>query len=1104
MLFNAIPAFLQGQSLAIESESAYNYSEKPGVNAEYTTDGRVHDRSDATVNFNDPDASQVPVKSDRAIFDLLFEFTPWDADGEYPVITDGNYIYTARWNSNEWFKYEMDGSYVETFFIPGATHLRDLTFDGTYAYGSNNSSTIFEICLDSKTLISTFTTPATSTVRAIAYDAKNDGFWVSNGWDPPLTRISRTGAVQEVLSTTAASLAGLGWENYSNPGTPYLWAYSITAPGNNLLKQIDMNTGATLQTFDVTTVAGISSGKFAGGMDITNLAYPGKWAFLGTAQNDIVWCLELSDHPIPLPFYEDFTGVPVGEIPAGWTRDIPNFGVSNTNSAGGAIPEMQLFLAPSQTPDQYYLTTPKINTGGYFELKLSFKHFLQHWSGPYTLKVVTIADGVEYLIDQWVNPTSWSATNVDYILTAADHGVGTADFQLAWVIDGNPNNLDWWRFDDIALEGIPENIPYYEDFAGVPVGQIPAGWARDISNFAVQNTNYAGGVAPEMRLYLFPSQAVDLYYLKSPVINTSGFTVLDFSFKHVLSHFSGPYTLKVVAIADGTEYLIDQWVNPVSWSATGVDYILTAADHGVGAENFRLAWVIDGNPYNLNYWNFDDISLRELPMPLIPQNLTADLNDETGEVQLNWEYGAFYDDFCEDSGYWRLSDERLSIENCELKMTGNSDNTWASAYYNYEFTDFIYEFELKRDKSSHTAGSSMSGIIRSDGFFDDNSNSYLFNITANGSYSVWKRVNGTPTPIISWSSTPHINTGLGASNIVTINASGTLFELYINGNYIAEFNDDTHSKGYVGLATYDSGSGENTVTWNYAQIDYLDKRLKRKFISLKESQNYSANSNNHIISTMGEQSIKYAPDMGFRVTENSVAVKGLLKKKNQQEKQRYDHFEIFRDGVYLDTSSELTYSDQLPDYGHYSYHVKAVLSEIKSEPSQTVDVNWEEPPVYTLTLTANPLEAGTVDGEGDYEEGYQVTISATANAGWQFINWTGDTDHVDDPGSEETTVTMPADNVTLIANFMDVTGIADHDKALLKIYPNPASTKFMVEANQIIKQVSLINISGQKVISRNFDKSKIEINVNNLQPGVYFMKIYLPDEVITKRVEIIR
>ncbi len=77
----------------------------------------------------------------------------------------------------------------------------------------------------------------------------------------------------------------------------------------------------------------------------------------------------------------------------------------------------------------------------------------------------------------------------------------------------------------------------------------------------------------------------------------------------------------------------------------------------------------------------------------------------------------------------------------------------------------------------------------------------------------------------------------------------------------------------------------------------------------------------------------------------------------------------------------------------------------------------EEPTTYNLHLEANPENAGTVSGAGEYQEGEDVTIEATANAGWDFIEWTGDTDFVDDPYSHVATVTMPTDDVELTANF---------------------------------------------------------------------------------------
>jgi murein DD-endopeptidase MepM/ murein hydrolase activator NlpD len=47
------------------------------------------------------------------------------------------------------------------------------------------------------------------------------------------------------------------------------------------------------------------------------------------------------------------------------------------------------------------------------------------------------------------------------------------------------------------------------------------------------------------------------------------------------------------------------------------------------------------------------------------------------------------------------------------------------------------------------------------------------------------------------------------------------------------------------------------------------------------------------------------------------------------------------------------------------------------------------PPHYTVNVTANPTTGGHVGGSGSYQPGANVTISATANSGYEFVNWTG-------------------------------------------------------------------------------------------------------------------
>jgi endonuclease I len=51
------------------------------------------------------------------------------------------------------------------------------------------------------------------------------------------------------------------------------------------------------------------------------------------------------------------------------------------------------------------------------------------------------------------------------------------------------------------------------------------------------------------------------------------------------------------------------------------------------------------------------------------------------------------------------------------------------------------------------------------------------------------------------------------------------------------------------------------------------------------------------------------------------------------------------------------------------------------------DPNWTHH-YYVISVAANPSIAGTVSGAGTYEEGQSCTLTATANWGYSFVNWT--------------------------------------------------------------------------------------------------------------------
>ena len=274
-----------------------------------------------------------PIIPSKEIFDLLFQFDVGVAGGEYAVATDGEYIYTAAWNSENFYKYEMDGTYLHSFTIPGAGHVRDLTFDGQYFYGSPNNSNIYKMDFNNQTLVETIN--ASGVIRGIAYDAINDGFWVTNDWDSPLSLIDRSGNVVETLNTVANVFSGLAWENVTYD-TPYLWGYNRPSGTNDqFLVQIDMTTGETVQSFDVATQITLPNPYTAssGGLVITDLAIPGKWAFLGIVQNQVIWGLELADAAPPAspaaPTNLDITVGEMGLLEAELSWDNPDNTVDN-------------------------------------------------------------------------------------------------------------------------------------------------------------------------------------------------------------------------------------------------------------------------------------------------------------------------------------------------------------------------------------------------------------------------------------------------------------------------------------------------------------------------------------------------------------------------------------------------------------------------------------------------------------------------------------------------------------------------------------------------------------------------------------------------------
>jgi hypothetical protein len=93
---------------------------------------------------------------------------------------------------------------------------------------------------------------------------------------------------------------------------------------------------------------------------------------------------------------------------------------------------------------------------------------------------------------------------------------------------------------------------------------------------------------------------------------------------------------------------------------------------------------------------------------------------------------------------------------------------------------------------------------------------YLFGISCNGEYTFneWDgsvEPRGLWTTHIDWTAHSAILTGAGQNNRVGVMATGNLFELYVNGQKVAEIQDDSFPEGFLGIYVGSEQTDQLTV-----------------------------------------------------------------------------------------------------------------------------------------------------------------------------------------------------------------------------------------------------------------------------------------------------
>jgi hypothetical protein len=173
--------------------------------------------------------------NDIACLGIEFDGTCFWVTGRYP--DPGDDIHKLH-------KFDRDGNYIESFDqgTYSTWGWRDLAFDGTYLYGSDeNELAVIDPVSGQKVDEIPMPSGINPPMRALAHDPETDHFWAAN-FNSNIIEFNRSG---QTLASYANDYAayGMAWDDISEGG-PWLWVFSQDGTPELQISQFDPQAGS--------------------------------------------------------------------------------------------------------------------------------------------------------------------------------------------------------------------------------------------------------------------------------------------------------------------------------------------------------------------------------------------------------------------------------------------------------------------------------------------------------------------------------------------------------------------------------------------------------------------------------------------------------------------------------------------------------------------------------------------------------------------------------------------------------------------------------------------------------------------------------------------
>jgi hypothetical protein len=486
-----------------------------------------------------------------------------------------------------------------------------------------------------------------------------------------------------------------------------------------------------------------------------------------------------------------------------------------------------------------------------------------------------------------------------FTLTASDTTPAGQDVQLTLDVTANAGAYT----NAFSMEFSVGGYLIEEYFDAFP----PAGWTTiGGSNWQGSSSNNAGGAAPEAHFYWSPSTN-GIQRLVSDEINTSGATELTYEFKHYLDDYSGGYEIRVETTSDG-----QNWNTVWSQTPTGnigpetVDGSITNGD--VGSPTFQIAWVFDGNSFNLDHWYVDDVLLGG-----------ASGNPTTGVI----------------AGVVTLDGGTGSLTDVEVTCDGTTINPAANGTFSFVL-----------DPGNYSVNATCTG-------YDPvtlNNLQVTAGQTTNADITLtWLGGNTNPAQ--------NLTATIAEYNNVDLAWDAPAAEREISG-FSASSNKKTTSaidqtRALSGYKVYRDGAMieqiSNPATLSYTDAD-LDAGDYEYYVVAVYDEGEAVPSN-----TAGVTIILPAPTGFNAVSQGPASSSVLCSWSAPTDSRNLTDYTIYRDGAEIGVTTSLTYEDTNVPTGEYTYHVTALYSDqYESVASNSVTVQHTDAPA-PLVPTATAL-----------------------------------------------------------------------------------------------------------------------------------------------------